>query len=62
MKQGSFIVEFLLDEGTILYIVRSVNGQIVKFCPDSSTLFKFLEETEEKVYRDFNNCDSHGKA
>lgn len=47
MKNLNFVVEVINDESRI-YVIRDVQGRVIKVCSDSSELAQFFHDVEFK--------------
>ena len=55
MKQVNFVVECVVNQSAVLFIVRGHNGQIVKYADDICQLADFFDDVCYK------NRESEGK-
>lgn len=48
MKNQNFVVEVISDESRI-YVIRDLQGRVVKVCNDSAELAQFFDSVEIKA-------------
>lgn len=48
MKNQNFVVEVIKDEDNKMFVIRNLQGQVIKVCIDPDELATFFNEVEFK--------------